>query len=146
LRALLSKMISITNDEKSSVPSKNVALDLLGLMGSGISDVLLLLQNSSKSLDASQSDLTNRLTQLLDSEDGVNDFELVHFRGPYRMVVEYLTPQSAKDPQIFSAVAFLVTQWAKNALAVVDSSFPVSKELLQSLRKVLVDYNWLRSE
>jgi cohesin loading factor subunit SCC2 len=148
LRALLSKMISITNDEKSSVPSKNVALDLLGLMGSGISDLLLLLQNSSKSLDASQSNLANRLTLLLNSEDGINDSELIHFRGPYRIVIEYLIPQCAKDPHIYSAVAFLVTQWARTTLALADSdgSFPVSKELLQGLRKVLTDYDWLRSE
>lgn len=148
LRALLSKMIFITNDEKSSVPSKNVALDLLGLMGSGISDLLLLLQNSSKSLDASQSDLANRLTQLLNSEDKINDSELIHFKGPYRIVIEYLYPHSAKDPHIYSAVTYLVTQWAKNTLAVADNdgSFPVSKELLHSLRKVLMDYDWLRSE
>jgi len=148
LRALLSKMISITNDEKSSVPSKNFALDLLGLMGSGISDLLLLLQNSSKSLDASQSDLANRLTQLLNSDDGINDLEMIHFRGPYRIVIEYLTPQSAKDPHIYSAMAFLVTQWARNTIAVADSdnSFPVSTELLHGLRNVLADYNWLRSK
>jgi len=147
LRALLSKMVSITNDEKTSVPSKNVALDLLGLMGSGISDLQLLLYNSSKSLDASQSEIASRLSQLLNSEDGINDLELIDLKGPYRMVIEYLTPLGAKDPQIYSAMVFLITQWSKNTLAVVDSdsSLSVSKELLQSLRKALADHNWLRS-
>jgi len=148
LRALLSKMISITNDDKSPVPSKNFALDVLGLMGSGISDLQLFLQNSAKSIDASQSDVATRLSQMLNSEDGVADSELIDFKGPYRMAVEYLSPQAGKDPQIQSALAFYTTQWAKNTLAVLDSnpSFPVPMQLSKVLRKAISDHVWLQNQ
>jgi len=148
LRALLSKMISITNDEKSPVPSKNFALDVLGLMGSGISDLQLFLQSTAKSVDASQSDVANRLSQLLNSEDGVTDQELIDFKGPYRMVVEYLSPQAGKDPQIQSALTFYTTQWAKNTLAIIDNdpSFPVPIQLSKVLRKAISDHSWLQNQ
>lgn len=148
LRALLSKMISITNDEKSPVPSKNFALDVLGLMGSGISDLQLFLHNSSRSIDASQSDVAHRLSQMLNSDDGVGDVELVGFKGPYRMVVQYLSPDAAKDPQIQSALAFFTTQWAKNLLSVIDNNPNVSilKQLPHILRKSIADHTWLQTE
>jgi cohesin loading factor subunit SCC2 len=148
LRALLSKMVSITNDEKSPVPSKNFALDVLGLMGSGISDLQLFLHNSSRSIDASQSDVAHRLSQMLNSDDGVGDMELIDFKGPYRMVVQSLSPEAAKDPQIQSALAFYTTQWAKNLLAVIDNNPNVSilKELPHVLRKAIEDYTWLQTE
>lgn len=148
LRALLSKMVSITNDEKSPVPSKNFALDVLGLMGSGISDLQLFLHNSSRSIDASQSDVAHRLLQMLNSDDGVGDVELIDFKGPYRMVVRYLSPEAAKDPQIQSALAFYTTQWAKNLLAVTDNNPNVSilRELPHALHKAIADYTWLQTE
>lgn len=148
LRALLSKMVSITNDEKSPVPSKNFALDVLGLMGSGISDLQLFLQNSSRSIDASQSDLSHRLSQMLKSDDGMGDLELIDLKGPYRMVVEYLSTNAGKDPQIQSALAFITTQWAKNTLAVIDNdpSAHIQQKLPYVLRKSIADHNWLQTE
>ncbi|KAL9043634.1 MAG: hypothetical protein Q9214_003186, partial [Letrouitia sp. 1 TL-2023] len=92
LRALLVSTINIA-ESKSSAPAKNMALELLGIMGSGISELVANTQQSVKSLDDQDSALSRDLRQMVDDylEGSLEANELLRWDGPYRVVLEYLS-------------------------------------------------------
>ena len=138
LEILLSHMLGIMRDEKRAVPHKNLALDLLGTMGSGISDVQIRVRNATRSLESSDSPLSARLLRLVDlyQDEGLEDSSLIRADGPYRMVFEYLSHGSS-DAQTENARGLLLVQWAKANLYLVDNEEEpsVSCELLLQTTK-----------
>ena len=139
LRALLVQMVDIAENKKYNAPAKNMALELLGLMGSAISELVANTRHSAKTLENQDSIFSGYLRQLLDDymEAKLDCNELLGWEGPYHAVLESLNHNSSGDKQIASAQGYLLTQWAKAVssgnLAADDST----GRLVRRLRRIL---------
>ena len=150
LRALLSKLYQMLKDDKSSVPAKNMALEILGTLGGGIINLRLSIELACRAADNAESSLTAKLagiaTDFLENGDnqGVNKF-----RGPYRVMMEYLHSQSLNEVQAPSARGLLLTGWAKTTLWYLsqdrDDVPAVNKDLPMQLRNMIIDADWLQN-
>ena len=148
LRALLVHLVEIAEKPKFNAPAKNMALELLGLMGSAISDLVASTQQAARSLDNDESDFSGSLRQMLDEYmDGALDSdELLGWQGPYRAVVEHLQPNDKEDSQLKSAQAYYLTQWGK---AVANGNLQAgakAEKLAVQLRRSLSTSQWIASE
>ncbi|KAK5144040.1 hypothetical protein LTR04_001698, partial [Oleoguttula sp. CCFEE 6159] len=116
LRVLLSNMAGLIENQRSTVSAKTIALDLMGLMGSAIMDLQICVRHPCRSLDTSQSDLAKRLVQLSGDilDDKLDATDLLELGGLYRVITEYLGARGADDPQLHSAHAYYLAQWAKH--------------------------------
>ena len=125
LRKLLAHAIHIIEHEKSTAPAKNMALEILGLMGSAISELVVRTRSLARSLENDESSFSGHLMQLLEDylENKLDDNELSSWEGPYRAVLEYLQIQRVDEKQSASAQGYCLTLWAK---AVVSSSLGAS--------------------
>jgi cohesin loading factor subunit SCC2 len=151
LRALLSKLFRILGDDKSPVPAKNMALDVLGTIGSGIIDLQMFVEHACRAGEGSDSRLTVRLAGIANEylEHG-SEQQVNKFRGPYRVMMEYLHSQSLNDVQAPSARGLHLTQWAKTTLVYLsrdDEARPeVAPDLPMQLRNMILDSDWLQNE
>ncbi|EON61146.1 hypothetical protein W97_00357 [Coniosporium apollinis CBS 100218] len=152
LRTLLSHLIGIMENEKSTAPAKNMALDLMGLMGSGISDLQIHVRQSVRSLNINESELSANLVPLVDDilDDKPAEMDMLDFAGPRRAVVEYLQSRDVDDLQLQSARGYVITQWARDLLSAYETSDDEDaewfKELAIKLRNMVVDSKWLEAE
>ena len=115
LRTLLAHAIHIVEHEKSTAPAKNMALEMLGLMGSAISELVVRTRSLARSLENDGSSFSGHLMQLLEDylEEKLDDTELSGWEGPYRAVLEYLQIHRVDEKQSASAQGYCLTQWAK---------------------------------
>lgn len=148
LRALLVHMLEIAEKPKFNAPAKNMALELLGLMGSAISDLVANTRQAAKSLESDESEFSGYLRQLLDEymDGAMDNNELLGWQGPYRAVVEHLQPTGSDEAQSRDAQAYYLTQWAK---AVVGGHLEAGKRtenLAVNLRRSLSTSEWVASE
>ena len=114
LRALVTNMVEILNDNKRPVPAKNMALEVLGSMATAILDVNTAARHTARQLENGDSSLSEQLVQYIeDNSDGHLDIpELASWTGPFRIVLEYLSENSS-DVQSSSAQGYFTTQWTK---------------------------------
>ena len=117
LRALISKMDRIANFEKGTAPMKNMALEILGIAGSTISDVTSNARHLARILENDDSTLSEKLTWYLEEHMAgqLDDRALLSWTGPYRAVIEHLVGSSS-DFQGESARGYYLTQWTKLVL------------------------------
>ncbi|KAJ5815424.1 Armadillo-like helical [Penicillium riverlandense] len=116
LRIMASHMVGIADLDKSSAIAKSMALELLGWMGSAISDLIATAQHMLPSMEDSNNELTDHLKQLFDdfSCRALHPQDLVTPTGPYRMALEYLLQDRNSDNwQLTSARGYYLAQWAK---------------------------------
>ncbi|GAD99939.1 sister chromatid cohesion protein Mis4 [Paecilomyces variotii No. 5] len=155
LRVMASHMVGLADHDKSPATVKNMALEILGWMGSAISDLTAAAQHSISSMEDSGSDLTEYLRQSFDehSRHALHPEDLISPEGPYRIALEYLQERDLGDWQLTSARGYYLTQWAKTAcLTYYDSNNKDlvsrnndSEELLMILSKMLEDPLWLET-
>lgn len=148
LRALLVNMVDIAEKPKFNAPAKNMALELLGHMGSAISDLVDSSRKSAKGLESDVSEFSGFLRQLFDEhlEGALETDELLGWQGPYRAVVEHLQSNNIDDSQARSALAYYLTQWAK---AVANGNLrpgPQTEKLANQLRRSTMVSDWVSSE
>jgi len=153
LRTVFASCRNIAELPKSLAPAKNMALELLGMMGQAISDLVSNTCQAAKSLENQDSEFSGYLRQMLDDYMGgsLESNELVMWDGPYHAIVEYLESNSSDDLQIRSAHAYYLAQWAKAAssggLKADAKSERLAFELAQMLagvKSVVSEYNPLR--
>ncbi|KAL2039924.1 hypothetical protein N7G274_007327 [Stereocaulon virgatum] len=115
LRMLLASCRNIAENPKSLAPAKNMALELLGMMGSAISELVSNTRHIAKSLENDTSDFSDYIRQMFDdyTDGSLETSEIVMWNGPYHAVVEYLVSNSSDDPQIESAQGYYLARWAK---------------------------------
>lgn len=123
LRMLLSSLLRLAENDKTPAPQKNMALDLLGIMGSGIIDLHNRIRHFSQGLDASESELADRLIHLANNacEDDLGEEDLLSFDGPYRAILEFLQNYDSKDMQCESARSYHLVQWASRICKAVKN-------------------------
>lgn len=153
LRMLMSQMINLVNNPKSAVPSRTLALELLGTIGAGIQDLRKQTIKAPASTEPDNAALSQRLTSLVRQLE-IGEVELsslVAFDGPYRIVMEYLQPRSDDDAQVRSARGFHLMQWAfyicggrEGSIESDSSDAPrSSKDMQRKLRNMMLDSQWL---
>ncbi len=158
LRLFLFKMVSLAEGEKTAAPAKNMALDLLGLMGAAISELNSHVRKTSTSLEIGDSDLGGYLSRLAEAslEKRASSADLVSWPcGPFRACLEFLDARSSEDPQSSSAIGLFVAQWASTICTSFDLStdddfeHQTEKEygrLAFKLRMMISDRKWLSRE
>jgi cohesin loading factor subunit SCC2 len=155
LRILASHMVGIAELDKSSAAAKNMALELLGWMGSGISDLTATAQHLMLSMEEGGNSITEYLRQAYDehSRHALHPQDLVAVDGPYRITLEYLQNRDLDNWQLTSARGYYLVQWAKTVASAYYESADrdtVSQdrrvhELLSLLPKLLSDPKWLET-
>jgi cohesin loading factor subunit SCC2 len=152
LRLFLFKMVHLAEGDKTPAPAKNMALDLLGLMGSAISELNSHVRKAASSLETGD-DLAQYLVRLAFSlfEKTGSPADLVAWEcGPFRVSLEYLEQRSSQDAQLQSAIGFFMAEWASK----ICSTFQVIDEdqeadygrLAYRLRMMVTDRRWLSTE
>ncbi|KAI2790334.1 hypothetical protein POX_d05844 [Penicillium oxalicum] len=114
LRIMASHMVGIADLDKSSAQAKSMALELLGWMGSAISDLIANAQHMLPALE--DNDSNDSLKQQFDdfTSRALHPQDLVATDGPYRMALEYLLQDKSSDnSQLTSTRGFYMAAWAK---------------------------------
>ncbi|CAG8383616.1 unnamed protein product [Penicillium salamii] len=158
LRILALRMIQITDQDKSAAIAKSMALELLGWMGSAISDLIATAQHMLPALeDNSDSELTDYLKQQFEefSSGALHQQDLIAPTGPHRIALEHLLQdkKNADNWQLTSARGYYLAQWAKSASALYYNSEDneeivhddVTDELVVFLSRSLSDPRWLET-
>ncbi|KAL9125077.1 MAG: hypothetical protein Q9217_005660 [Psora testacea] len=148
LRAVCAHASHVFEDPKSLAPVKNMALELLGTMGSAISDLVANTRIAVKGLDNHESEYSGYLSQMLaDYADGsLESSELLMWDGPYHAVVEYLEPATSDDLQSVSAQAYYLAQWARSVSSSTTKAGCDSERLASRICKMLSGVEWLASD
>lgn len=143
LRALMVSMISIT-EAKSTAPAKNMALELLGMMGSAISELVASTQSLSRNMENQDSPSSGYLQQLFDDylDGSLDTSELTKWDGPYRIVMEYLASVSSDGLPTRSAQVYCLAQWTRAVISTQSTSEPKRLSLLRQLHQMLRSRTW----
>ena len=151
LRSLLQNMVGLMENDKSTAPAKTMALDLMGIMGSGICDLRVYLRHH-KTTGTDQSVLTPLLLRLADDyhAEKISESDLLSATGPYRLVVEYLCGRdfNFQDRQLQSAQGYYLTVWAKQictALEATDGEVYIPERLPSTVSAMIKDPRWLET-
>ncbi|KAI5305304.1 hypothetical protein KEM56_004765 [Ascosphaera pollenicola] len=117
LRVLASQMVSIAEHDKSSANAKNMALELLGWMGSSIAQLTSTVNHLAGNLtEDDDPDMYKYLKRLFNdfSKRITHPRDLVVDNGPYKIVLNYLQERDLGNWQLSSAKGYLLAQWAKS--------------------------------
>lgn len=150
LRIMALHLVGIANDDKSAAIAKSMALELLGWMGSAISDLIVNAQHLLPAMEEYDGDLTDYLRQLFDdySSRALHPQDIIVPRGPYRITLEYLLRGRDTDNwSLSSARDYYLLQWAKAVWPTEDSDEQdaVDDELVVVLSKLFADPLWLEA-
>ncbi|KAJ4165236.1 hypothetical protein LMH87_006876 [Akanthomyces muscarius] len=156
LRLLMLRMVQLFEGQKTAVPAKNMALELLGSMSAAISRLRSHVKGTATNFEGADADEMSRYLADLAIhilEQKSQPEYLVTWAGPFRAVLEYLQSRSTEDQHLASAVAFVITDWANRTHIAYDSikdeEFERDSEfgrLAYRLRKMVDDRKWLASE
>ncbi|KAJ3487788.1 hypothetical protein NLG97_g6328 [Lecanicillium saksenae] len=156
LRLLMLRMVQLFEGQKTAVPAKNMALELLGSMSAAISRLRSHVKRTAINFEGADADemsryLADLAIHILDQKSQPE--HLVAWAGPFRAVLEYLQSRSTEDQHLASAVAFVITDWANRTHIAYDSIKNEDSErdselgrLAYRLRKMVEDRKWLASE
>ncbi|KAK5131601.1 hypothetical protein LTR08_000788 [Meristemomyces frigidus] len=153
LRTLVMHMIGTIENMKSAVPSRVLALELLGTIGSGILDIQMSARKAVRSLESSDTKVGKDLADMVEQLDtgDLDASSLVAFDGPYRVVVEFLQGRGLNDSQLRSAQGYHLMQWAYSICGEREGSTEsdsgnsprMKKDLQRKLRSIILDLHWL---
>jgi cohesin loading factor subunit SCC2 len=158
LRLLLYKMVDLAEKATTPAPAKNMALDLLGVMGAAISELNSNVRKTALTLENKDTGLGSQLSHLAESffegRSGID--ELVDWNGPYRATVEFLIERSAVDKQLRSAIGYTITDWASQVCSsyeMINEQDEKQQQMLSEygrtawrLRMMVIDQDWLAAE
>jgi cohesin loading factor subunit SCC2 len=147
-------MLTILNDDKSAATPKNMALELLGWMGSAISNLLLSVQSLCATIDHEDSSISKYLTGLAEDqlEGSLHVEDIVTQTGPFRITLEYLKDRDRDQNnwQLKTARGYYLVTWARTLSSVIDSEADQhsqeSESFCRSLLKAFKDPTRLESE
>jgi cohesin loading factor subunit SCC2 len=129
LRSLARSMCSIIDGEKQAVNSKTMALDMLGVMGSGICDLAVHLREAHRSREGGGDHIGELTEKYLDIDgSGGNrataiaslEEDLIDWEGPFRIALEHLFEARAQDNTLQSACGYYLTLWSSRICAMWD--------------------------
>ena len=138
LNVLMSIMINIT-EIKCTTPAKMMALELLGIMGSAVSELVAGTKRLARNLENQDSERSNQLRQMFDDYmDGrFQDSELLVWNGPYCIVLDYLASIDSEGLPTRSAQVFYLAQWARIVGTTQSMADSQEKVVIHHLQKML---------
>jgi cohesin loading factor subunit SCC2 len=103
----------LKRDETGS--AKNMAIELLGKMGSAISSLRVSVPQLAAAVHDSESTISHNLEQFADDQlrAGIRAEDMVTADGPYKIILDFLHDRAVTDWQLISAERFHLLQWAK---------------------------------
>ena len=103
----------LKKDETAS--AKNMAIELLGKMGSAISNLRVSVPQLAAAVHDSDSTVSHNLQQFADDQlrAGMRAEDMVTASGPYKITLDFLHERAVTDWQLISAERFHLLQWAK---------------------------------
>ena len=143
LRTLVLSMINIVENNKSPVPARTMALELLGTIGSGILHCQAAARSIAKAVGADNTVPGRRLASMMSEMEAgeVDPTILLGLEGPYHMVIAYLSAREANDSQILSARGYHAMQWAFQSCGgregSADSDSTIGTNSAKDLHRVL---------
>lgn len=158
LRVMLSNFIALAEDPKKPVPARNLGLELMATMGTGILALKAQTRNASRNVDVSESPFTDammknyRIAEASGADMDSND--LLCWDGPYRFAFRFVQERdNGNDAHLQTASSFLLVQWANQLggarAGSVDSDSSdgpdYTKDLKSKLRNTIIDPDWLPS-
>ncbi|KAF2473891.1 uncharacterized protein BDR25DRAFT_256887 [Lindgomyces ingoldianus] len=160
LRQLCARMyVVIPGNKESSVNDKFMALTDVGIMACGITEFRSRMKHHRRTLDVSQSEISDELVRLADDvfSNGINNKDLLAFDGPHRIVLEslqdYMKVGSREDPHFQAVNGCHITYWDHafcNAFLPTEGEtepLPRTIELLgRNLNKMVHNPEWLHDE
>lgn len=138
LRHLTGKLYDIA-EGKHSAPAKSMALELLGVMISGIIDLQMTttsLVNTSTWQEHRHNVDLGGLHKSICADEQI-DKVLLAIDGPYAVLCAHLNSRTAKETHVTTAADFQTVQWAERLLSSKDGSFDASHGALATLKKSL---------
>ncbi|KAM0484298.1 hypothetical protein ACHAPX_001718 [Trichoderma viride] len=156
LRLLMLMMVQLFEAPKTPAPAKNMALELLGTMSAAISRLRSHVKRTANTFETTDVDgLSQYLAALAcHALEQKSSFEsIVAWDGPYRATLEFLQARLSDDQYLFSAVSFLITDWATRLHIGYDDIQDNEDErdwelgrLAYRLRMMIQDRRWLSNE
>lgn len=154
LRLMLLQMMNIVREPSTPVGPKNLALELMGTLASGILQLQASARNAASNVNASESGVASSLVSLFEQiESGdVDSNAFTDFNGPYRVVLEHLHARdTGGDAQLQTARGFHLVQWSQQVAGGRASSVDYDggnalnshKDLEGKLRNMVLDPQWL---
>ncbi|KAM7216012.1 Sister chromatid cohesion C-terminus domain containing protein [Rhypophila decipiens] len=158
LMILTSRMFTLVDDNNkaSTVTAKNMALELLGVIGAAISKLRAHVRKTANAMDTRDADDLGRF--LSDLACAALDFQhrpdnMVAWTGPYRATLEYLESRFSEDQHLGSAITFLISDWSHKVCFEYDAAREDVDErdeeygrLAYRLREMIQDRRWLSKE
>ncbi|KAI5849206.1 sister chromatid cohesion C-terminus-domain-containing protein [Tricharina praecox] len=157
LRSLARSMCNIIDGEKQAVTAKTMALDMLGVMGSGICDLVVHLREGRRNREGGDPQMSQLIDKYLEIDTGSNraaavaalEEELVDWEGPFRIALEHLFAARTHDNTLQSACGYYLTVWSsrictlwdKVAEDVDDSESDVSR-CASNLKQMTIHREW----
>ncbi|KAL8997189.1 MAG: hypothetical protein Q9169_003455 [Polycauliona sp. 2 TL-2023] len=147
LNVLMSIMMNIT-ENKSTAPAKNMALELLGIMGSAISELVAETQILARNLENQGSERSSHLRQMFEDyvDNHLQSSELFVWDGPYRIVLDYLASIDGDAMPTRGAQMFYLTQWARSVGTTRSTGDSESTPVAHQLQKMLSSRAWNPSD
>lgn len=145
-------MLAILNDEKSAATPKNMALELLGWMGSAISNLLVLLQSLCSNSEQQDNPVAQYLKELAQDQlrGSIRTEDILTETGPFRITLAHLKDRDLSNWQVKTARGYYLTVWAKTLSSGHDGEGnprdAPSESLCETLLKALDDSTWLEKE
>ncbi|KAK6363398.1 Sister chromatid cohesion protein 2 [Orbilia blumenaviensis] len=156
LKIICIKMIHTVDDPKASVPAKSAALEVLGKLGSRISSLFSHLKKihgdknpSSSTIDGILSMITDTYIDYHTNTDGKAGHELkeerdavfrkmILWKGPFRMILEYLWEKDQKEDadNLQTAWGFFASMWANRLVAGFQQSQEVDASLASDIAHI----------
>ena len=157
LRTLIMHMIGIVENQKSSGPSRVLALEILGVMGSGILGMQIGARSAAASLASDEEHvLAPRLVEMVERLDNgsMDAQDVLSLEGPYRISIEHLNTRGAEeDAHLHSARGYTLMQWASCVLEASEDSCRVepgdddmTDGLSTQLKHMLLDPAWMTEQ
>ncbi|KAL6898409.1 sister chromatid cohesion C-terminus domain-containing protein [Trichoderma evansii] len=156
LRLLMLMMVQLFEAPKTPAPAKNMALELLGTMSAAISRLRSHVKRTANTFETTDVDSLSQYLAALACHvlEQKSSFEsIVAWDGPYRATLEFLQVRLSDDPYLFSAVSFLITDWATRLNMGYDGIQDNEDErdwelgrLAYRLRMMIQDRRWLSNE
>ena len=139
---------NIAETPKCAAPAKNMALELLGMMGSAITELVSSTRHAVKTFENHDSTFSGYLRQMLDDymDGSLESKEVVMWDGPFHAVIDYLKSHSSDNSRIGSAQRFCLTRWARVVSSGDSDTKGKTEDLALKLHKMLSGAEWFTSE
>lgn len=156
LRLLMLMMVQLFEAPKTAVPTKNMALELLGTMSAAISRLRSHVKRTATSFEGGESDdvsryLADLAVQVLERKALAE--QIVDWAGPFRTTLEYVQERCKADAHLSNAMSFIVADWASKTQGCYDAHEDDDADrdstlglLAYRLRKMIDDKTWLSNE